>query len=83
MGTDESPRVRVCSTLNFLASPLCGRDAIAPSTPTPLPRSGGEGRIVCFCTLMKASMAPLAPERGEGPGVRGEGALDFRVRNHE
>ncbi len=53
-------------------------DAIAPSPPTPLPRSGGEGRIVCLCALMKACLAPLAPGRGEGTGVRGETPLGIR-----
>gem|GEM_PF-1211419 len=36
------------SPFNFLVSTLYGMDAIAPSPPTPLPRSGGEGSILCF-----------------------------------
>ncbi|GDX90944.1 hypothetical protein LBMAG46_09490 [Planctomycetia bacterium] len=48
MGTDESQPSLAFSTLNFLWSPFYGMDAIAPSPPTPLPRSGGEGRICCF-----------------------------------
>ncbi len=39
------------STLNFLESALYGRDAIAPSPPTALPRFGGEGRMLCFLWL--------------------------------
>jgi len=55
---------------------------LAPSPPTPLPRSGGEGRILCLCALMKARMAPLAPERGERTGVRGETPLEAAVLSH-
>jgi hypothetical protein len=46
------------------------------------PRSGGEGSILCLCALMKARMAPLAPERGERTGVRGETPLEAAVLSH-
>ena len=67
--------MRVFSPFNFLCSALYGMDAVAPSPPTPLPRSGGEGRNLCFELHWKSRMAPLAPGRGEGPGVRGEDPL--------
>ena len=41
--------VRSFSTFNFLASTLYGREAIAPSPPTPLPRfTGARGGLMVF-----------------------------------
>jgi len=75
---------RVFGVLSFRLSLISflwqGRHA--PSPPTPLPRSGGEGRILCFELQWKARMAPLAPGRGEGLGVRGEDPLEAAVQSH-
>jgi hypothetical protein len=62
------------SPFNFLVSPHYGRDAMSPSPPTPLPLRG-RGEEFVFLGCSRERMAPLAPGRGEGPGVRGEGPL--------
>jgi hypothetical protein len=54
----------------------CG--CFAPSPPTPLPRWGRGEDFVFLSAVEITRVAPLAPERGEGPGVRGEGTLGFR-----
>ena len=51
---------------------------VAPSPPTPLPR-WGRGELVVFFKVVKSAVAPLAPGRGEGSGVRGERPPDARV----
>ena len=74
---------RWCSLLSTFSGlfSMAGRPS-APSPPTPLPRSGGEGRDVCFCILRKTLVAPLAPERGEGPRARGQNPLESRGCSH-
>jgi hypothetical protein len=73
---------RWCSLLSTFSGLLsmAGRPAAHPRPLSPVP--GGEWRIVCFCTLRKTLMAPLAPERGEGSGVRGQTPLKARVCSH-
>ena len=57
---------------------LAGGGWFAPSPPTPLPR-WWRGEDFGFLSAVEITrVAPLAPERGEGPGVRGEGTLGFR-----
>ena len=57
-----------------------GSGEIAPSPPTPLPRfTGARGGICVFKLQWKARRTPLAPGRGEGSGVRGEGPLVFHA----
>ncbi len=52
------------------------RRVACPLTPDPSPPfHGGEGRILCFCSC-ENKVAPLAPGRGEGSGVRGEDSLE-------
>ena len=43
----------------------------AASPPAPLPR-WGRGEDFLFFGVLKADVAPLAPGREEGPGVRGD-----------
>ena len=50
----------------------CGvLECVSPSPPTPLPR-WGRGEDFVFFVVLKANVAPLAPGRGEGSGVRGD-----------
>ena len=44
---------------------------MAPSPPTPLPRFTGARGGFCVFLVWKTTIAPLAPGRGEGTGVRG------------
>jgi hypothetical protein len=44
---------------------------VSPSPPAPLPLRG-RGEDFEFFVVLKADVAPLAPGRGEGSGVRGD-----------
>ena len=53
---------------------------LALSTPTPLARFTGAREGFCVFKLQwKSHMAPLAPGRRAGLGVRGEGPLGFHA----
>ncbi len=39
---------------------------LAPSPPTPLPRSGGEGRILCFSAAVEIAHSTPRPSKGRG-----------------
>ena len=68
------PLTPVLFGLRGAAGTLCCRGGIGlcPLTPDPSPPLGARGGFCVFGLQWKSRMAPLAPGRGEGPGVRGE-----------
>ena len=54
----------------------------APLTPDPSPPFRGRGEDFVFLSCIGKRIAPLAPGRGEGPGVRGEDHLGAAVLGH-
>ena len=62
---------------------VVGLQGDLPPHPRPLsPVPGARGGFCVFELHWKARMAPLAPGRGEGPGVRGEVPLEAAVQSH-
>gem|GEM_PF-1845216 len=56
----------------FVGVLRCGvLGCFSPSPPAPLPR-WGRGEDFEFFVVLEADVAPLAPGRGEGSGVRGD-----------
>ena len=75
VGHDIAELLRSCSTLNFLASTLYGREAIAPSPPTPLPLRGRGEDFVFSVVLHWRALG-----RGEC-SKRRDGGVNDRVQD--